>query len=178
MKSAVFAVWAATAAVQHASAFAPPTGSKSFSTSISATSDRRDAVKNIANLIGGAIVVAGSDPAFAASNPALQTFKTGPKRGGDGTFKPGKGMRDNLSFDELVSASNPALQTFKTGPKRGGDGTFKPGKGMRERLSFDELLSASNPALQTFKTGPKRGGDGTFKPGKGMRSSVFFDELL
>ncbi|KAL7432919.1 hypothetical protein ACHAXM_010180 [Skeletonema potamos] len=135
MKSIVFA-----AAIASAAAFAPSTGSGRMSTSVAATSDRRDALNNIAKLVGGAIVtVGGSDPAFAASNPALQTFKSGPKRGGDGTFKPGKGMRQHESFDELMAASNPALQTFKSGPKRGGDGTFKPGKGMRARAFFDDL---------------------------------------
>eukprot|EP00804_Cyclotella_cryptica_P024400 CCRYP_015842-RA/>CCRYP_015842-RA protein AED:0.14 eAED:0.14 QI:36/0/0/1/0/0/2/0/314 len=177
MKATTIAVWAATVAINPSSAFVPSSGARSVSTSLAVTSDRRDAIGNIAKFFGGAIVVA-SDPAFAASNPALATFKTGPKRGGDGTFKPGKGMREKQSFDELVSASNPALATFKTGPKRGGDGTFKPGKGMREKQSFDELVSASNPALATFKSGPKRGGDGTFKPGKGMRERLAFDELV
>ena len=175
MRAAAIAILAATVAFDQTTAFAPSSGVRR-STYLSAESDRRDAIGNIAKVFGGVIAVA-ADPALAASNPALQTFKTGPKRGGDGTFKPGKGMREKQSFDELVSASNPALQTFKTGPKRGGDGTFKPGKGMRERLSFDELMSASNPALQTFKRGPKRGGDGTFKPGKGMRSRVLFEDL-
>ena len=175
MKASPIALLAATLAIDQSSAFAP-SSSKQFSSSLAATSDRRDAVGNLAKVFGGIIAVA-ADPALAASNPALQTFKSGPKRGGDGTFKPGKGMRERQSFDELVSASNPALQTFKSGPKRGGDGTFKPGKGMRERLSFDELMSASNPALQTFKSGPKRGGDGTYKPGKGMRSRDSFEDL-
>jgi hypothetical protein len=42
------------------------------------------------------------DELMAASNPALQTFKSGPKRGGDGTFKPGKGMRARAFFDDLA----------------------------------------------------------------------------
>ena len=137
MKASAIAVLAATVAIDQTTAFAPSTGTRQV-TSLSATSDRREVIGNIAKVFGGAIAVA-ADPAFAASNPALQTFKTGPKRGGDGTFKPGKGMRERMEFDELVSASNPALQTFKTGPKRGGDGTFKPGKGMRSRDFFDDL---------------------------------------
>jgi hypothetical protein len=123
MKATAIALLAATAA--QTTAFAPSTGARQV-TSLSAASDRRDALGNIAKVFGGVIAVA-ADPALAASNPALQTFKPTPKRGGDGTFKPGKGMREKQSFDELVSASNPALQTFKPTPQRGGDGTFKPG---------------------------------------------------
>ena len=133
MKSVIFA-----AAIASAAAFAPSTGSGRMSTSVAAASDRRDALNNIAKLVGGAIVtVGGSDPAFA-SNPALETFKHKGRKSTDGTFKPGKGMRQNQSFDELV-ASNPALETFKHKGRKSTDGTFKPGKGMRQNQSFDDL---------------------------------------
>mmetsp|Transcript_11652 Transcript_11652/g.23805 ORF Transcript_11652/g.23805 Transcript_11652/m.23805 type:complete len:140 (+) Transcript_11652:189-608(+) len=136
---AVLAAVAAAAVVTPSGAFAPPHASSRVSTSVGATSDRRDVINNLAKLVGGMIVTAGTEPAFAASNPALETFKRAPKRGGDGTFKPGKGMRAHETYDELMAASNPALETFKRAPKRGGDGTFKPGKGMRAHESFNEL---------------------------------------
>jgi len=135
MKSVIFA-----AAIASAAAFAPSTGSGRMATSVAATSDRRDALNNIAKLVGGAIVtVGGSDPAFAVSNPALETFKKKGRKSTDGTFVPGKGMRQQQSFDELMAVSNPALETFKKKGRKSTDGTFVPGKGMRTRTFFDEL---------------------------------------
>eukprot|EP00584_Thalassiosira_punctigera_P022637 CAMPEP_0172574960 /NCGR_PEP_ID=MMETSP1067-20121228/136966_1 /TAXON_ID=265564 ORGANISM="Thalassiosira punctigera, Strain Tpunct2005C2" /NCGR_SAMPLE_ID=MMETSP1067 /ASSEMBLY_ACC=CAM_ASM_000444 /LENGTH=168 /DNA_ID=CAMNT_0013367599 /DNA_START=67 /DNA_END=573 /DNA_ORIENTATION=- len=166
---AAFAAVAVAAVVSPCAAFAPSPWASRVSTSVAATSDRRDAIGNIAKLMGGAIVAAGADPAFAASNPALGGWRSKGKGGGDGTFKPGKGMREKQSFDELVSASNPALGGWRSKGKGGGDGTFKPGKGMRAHQSFDELVAASNPALGGWRSKGKGGGDGTFKPGKGMR---------
>ena len=89
MKAAAIAVVAA-AAISPSAAFAPSRGAGRVSTSVSATSDRRDAIGNIAKLMGGAIVAAGADPAFAASNPALGGWRSKKKGGGDGTFQPGE----------------------------------------------------------------------------------------
>ena len=100
MRAVIFA-----AAITSAAAFTPSTGAGArMSTSVAATSDRRDAINNIAKLVGGAVMtVGGSDPAFAASNPALQTFKgAGGKKRTDGTFVPGKGMRQRSFFDDLA----------------------------------------------------------------------------
>eukprot|EP01082_Thalassiosira_pseudonana_P002914 g3602.t1.1.5e174189 g3602 g3602.t1 contig12:2402420-2403108(-) len=174
MKTAAIFVLAAAAP---AAAFAPSNNGR-MATSISATFDRRDAINNIAKLVGGAIAIgANVDPAFAASNPALGGWRSKGKGGGDGTFVPGKGMREKHSFDELVSASNPALGGWRSKKKGGGDGTFQPGKGMRAHESFDELVAASNPALGGWRGKSKGGGDGTFVPGKGMRSRDFFSDL-
>ena len=167
----------ALVAVAPCAAFAPSAGTGRVSTSVAATSDRRDAIGNLAKLVGGAIVTAGADPAFAASNPALGGWRSKKKGGGDGTFQPGKGMREKQTFDELVSASNPALGGWRSKKKGGGDGTFQPGKGMRQSQTFDELVSASNPALGGWRSKKKGGGDGTFQPGKGMRSRDFFGDL-
>ena len=136
---AVFAIAAAAAVISPSAAFAPSIGAGRVSSSLAATSDRRDAMNNIAKLVGGLIVTAGADPALAINNPALATFKRKPKTGGDGTYKPNQGMRAHESFDELVAINNPALATFKRKPKTGGDGTYKPNQGMRARLSFDDL---------------------------------------
>eukprot|EP00579_Thalassiosira_antarctica_P011471 CAMPEP_0201909442 /NCGR_PEP_ID=MMETSP0903-20130614/1218_1 /ASSEMBLY_ACC=CAM_ASM_000552 /TAXON_ID=420261 /ORGANISM="Thalassiosira antarctica, Strain CCMP982" /LENGTH=81 /DNA_ID=CAMNT_0048443971 /DNA_START=24 /DNA_END=266 /DNA_ORIENTATION=+ len=69
---AVLAVVAAAAVISPCAAFAPSNGAGRVSTSIAATSDRRDAISNIAKLMGGVIVAtAGADPAFAGGNPAL-----------------------------------------------------------------------------------------------------------
>ena len=100
MKAVIFA-----AAFASAAAFAPSkgTGGRVLSTSVAATFDRRDAINDIAKLVGGAILtVAGSDPAFAASNPALETFKKKGRKSTDGTFVPGKGMRTRSFFDDLA----------------------------------------------------------------------------
>jgi hypothetical protein len=138
MKAAAIAIVAAAAAISPSLAFAPSNGAGRISTSVSATSDRRDAISNIAKLMGGAIVTAaGADPALAASNPALGGWRGKGKGGGDGTFVPGKGMR---AHDELIAASNPALGGWRGKGKGGGDGTFVPGKGMRSRDSFSELV--------------------------------------
>ena len=114
MKAAAIAVVAA-AAISSAAAFAPSiNGSVRVSSSLSATSDRRDAIGNIAKLMGGALLtVAGADPAAAASNPALNGWRGKGKGGGDGTFVPGKGMREKQSYDDLMAASNPALSGWR-----------------------------------------------------------------
>ena len=71
MKATAIALVAA-AAISPSYAFAPSSnGGGRVSTSVSATYDRRDAMGNIAKtLMGVAILAAGADPAFAASNPA------------------------------------------------------------------------------------------------------------
>ena len=141
MKATAIALVAA-AAISPSYAFAPSSnGVGRVSTSVSATYDRRDAMGNIAKtLMGGAILAAGADPAFAASNPALNGWRSKGKGGGDGTFVPGKGMRSHASYDELVAASNPALNGWRSKGKGGGDGTFVPGKGMRSRDTFGDLV--------------------------------------
>ena len=176
MKATAIALVAA-AAISPSYAFAPSSnGGGRVSTSVSATYDRRDAMGNIAKtLMGGAILAAGADPAFAASNPALNGWRSKGKGGGDGTFVPGKGMR---AREELVAASNPALNGWRSKGKGGGDGTFVPGKGMRSHASYDELVAASNPALNGWRSKGKGGGDGTFVPGKGMRSRDTFGDLV
>ena len=164
--------------VSQSAAFAPVSRNNARApTQVAATPDRREAVTNIAKLLGGAIVSSAAEPAFAASNPALGGWRSKSKGGGDGTFKPGKGMKSHESFDELMAASNPALGGWRSKKKGGGDGTFKPGKGMKSHESYDELMAASNPALGGWRSKSKGGGDGTFKPGKGMRARVSFDEL-
>ena len=138
MKATAIALVAA-AVISPSYAFAPSNGVGRVSTSVAATYDRRDAMGNIAKtLMGGAILAAGADPAFAASNPALGGWRSKGKGGGDGTFVPGKGMRAH--DDELVAASNPALGGWRSKGKGGGDGTFVPGKGMRSRDTFGDLV--------------------------------------
>ncbi len=44
---------------------------------------------------------AAFDELVAASNPALETFKGGKKT--KGAYIPGKGLRDQVSFDQLFS---------------------------------------------------------------------------
>eukprot|EP00527_Entomoneis_sp_CCMP2396_P000165 CAMPEP_0198154482 /NCGR_PEP_ID=MMETSP1443-20131203/68624_1 /TAXON_ID=186043 /ORGANISM="Entomoneis sp., Strain CCMP2396" /LENGTH=170 /DNA_ID=CAMNT_0043821161 /DNA_START=90 /DNA_END=605 /DNA_ORIENTATION=- len=142
-------------------AFAPSSSSTSHASVVELSAmSRRDAMGAAFGLVLGT-VGAVLEPANAASNPALETFKA--KNKGQ-SFYPGKGMRDHEeSFDRLVAASNPALETFKA--KNKGQ-SFYPGKGMRDQESFDRLVAASNPALETFKA--KNKGQ-SFYPGKGMR---------
>ena len=132
MKAAAIAVVAA-ATITTTTAFAPSNnvGARVSSTSsLSATSDRRDAIGNIAKLMGGIVAIGGTgvDPALAASNPALGGWRSKGKGGGDGSFVPGKGMREKQSYDELMAASNPALGGWRSKGKGGGDGSFVPGK--------------------------------------------------
>ena len=61
---------------------------------------RRETLGDIAKFfVGGAVAATvGGDAAFAASNPALETFKSKNK---SNSFYPGKGMRAHTPFDEL-----------------------------------------------------------------------------
>jgi hypothetical protein len=124
--------------------------------------NRRDAL-GLAALMGAAFMTTtvAASPASAASNPALETFKSKVKAN---SFYPGKGMR--LREQEMLLSSNPALETFK-GRKRT-KGSFQPGKGIRQHDENDDsvLMAASNPALETFKGKAKAN---SFYPGKGMR---------
>eukprot|EP00548_Thalassiothrix_antarctica_P002304 CAMPEP_0194140326 /NCGR_PEP_ID=MMETSP0152-20130528/9876_1 /TAXON_ID=1049557 /ORGANISM="Thalassiothrix antarctica, Strain L6-D1" /LENGTH=186 /DNA_ID=CAMNT_0038838527 /DNA_START=93 /DNA_END=655 /DNA_ORIENTATION=- len=167
---AFFSTIAIAALLAPSAAFSPLPGAGRPSTSIAAASDdRRAALTNIAKFVGGAIATTAA-PAFAAGNPALGPFheliaggnpalggwRSKKKGGGDGSYKPGKGMLPPVSplmnlhesFDKLVAASNPALSGWRSKKKGSGDVSYKPGKGMlRANQSFDELLTASNPVL-------------------------------
>ena len=107
MKAFVVVAAAAAAAISPSAAFAPPSvagrGVATTTTYLSATSssNRREAMGNIAKLMGGAMIVTvggvSVDPALAASNPALNGWRSKGKGGGDGSFVPGKGMRSRFS---------------------------------------------------------------------------------
>eukprot|EP00571_Detonula_confervacea_P003396 CAMPEP_0172327700 /NCGR_PEP_ID=MMETSP1058-20130122/59969_1 /TAXON_ID=83371 /ORGANISM="Detonula confervacea, Strain CCMP 353" /LENGTH=114 /DNA_ID=CAMNT_0013044783 /DNA_START=28 /DNA_END=372 /DNA_ORIENTATION=+ len=114
MKAVAIAIVAA-AAISPSAAFAPSNGARA-TTSLAATFDRRDAIGNIAKLMGGVIVAAGAGA---------------------------QGMRanDNESYGELMAgAQNPALGGWRHKSKGGGDGSYKPGKGMRAHESYDDVV--------------------------------------
>ena len=108
----------------------------------------------------------------AITNPALQTFKA--RKQGKGQFIPGKGLHNNIEYDNLVAANNPALQTLKA--RKPTKGQFIPGKGLHAHEEDEHLMAITNPALQTFKA--RKQGKGQFIPGKGLHSSNTFEELF
>ena len=95
MKTSALAILALSSS---ACAFMPNVNPKPVTTNTELYAEsRREALGSIGLALGGLMFPQVS---LAASNPALQTFKGRPPT--KGSFIPGKGIRNNESFDSLL----------------------------------------------------------------------------